>query len=78
MSEHKFIIAPHMTLHEWVAVEKGYFDEEGLDYEFSEQLHSKDGRIHDLGNKVGAFQTFEQGRSCNVSSACHWTRAAQR
>ena len=73
MSEHKFIIAPHMRLHEWVAVEKSYFEEEGLEYEFSEQLHSKDGKIHDLGNKVGAFQTFEQGRSCNVSSACHWT-----
>ena len=24
-----FVIAPHMRLHEWVAVEKGYFDEEG-------------------------------------------------
>jgi hypothetical protein len=73
MSEQKFIIAPHMRLHEWVAVEKGYFEDEGLEYEFSEQLQSGDGKIHDLGNKVGAFQTFEQGRSCNVSSACHWT-----
>ena len=27
----KFVIAPHMRLHEWVAVEKGYFDEAGLD-----------------------------------------------
>ena len=25
-----FVIAPHMRLHEWVAVEKGYFDDEGL------------------------------------------------
>ena len=25
----EFIIAPHMRLHEWVAVEKGYFDDEG-------------------------------------------------
>ena len=23
----KFIIAPHMRLHEWIAIEKGYFDQ---------------------------------------------------
>ena len=27
----KFVIAPHMRLHEWVAEEKGYFAAEGLD-----------------------------------------------
>ncbi len=73
MSKSKFVIAPHMRLHEWVAEEKGYFKAEGLEYEFAEQLQSEDGKIHDLGNKIGAFQTFEEGRSCNVSSACHWT-----
>ena len=69
----KFMIAPHMRLHEWVAKEKGYFDDAGLDYEFAEGLLTKDGKLHDLGDKVGAYQTFEEGRSCNVSSACHWT-----
>ncbi len=73
MVKSRFIIAPHMRLHEWVAEEKGYFAAEGLDYEFAEALQSDDGKLHDLGNKIGAFQTFEQGRSCNVSSACHWT-----
>lgn len=73
MTGSKFIIAPHMRLHEWVAEEKGYFEDEGLDYEFAEALKSTDGKLHDLGNRVGAFQTFEDGRSCNVSSACHWT-----
>ena len=73
MSKNKFVIAPHMRLHEWVAEEKGYFADEGLEYEFSDPLKSKDGRVHDLGDKVGAFQTFEDGRTCNVSSACHWT-----
>ncbi len=73
MAKNKFIIAPHMRLHEWVAEEKGYFKEEGLEYEFGDQLKSKDGKLHDLGNKIGAFQTFEEGRTCNVSSACHWT-----
>ena len=34
----KFVIAPHMRLHEWVADDKGYFKREGLDYEFSDQL----------------------------------------
>ena len=28
----KFIIGPHMRLQEWVAEEKGYFKDEGLDY----------------------------------------------
>ena len=76
MSKNKFVIAPHMRLHEWVAEEKGYFADEGLEYEFSDQLKSDDGKVHDLGNKVGAFQTFEVVRSCNVSSACHATIGA--
>ena len=29
-----FIIQPHSRLQEWVAEEKGYFSDEGLDYEF--------------------------------------------
>ena len=69
----KFVISPHMRLHEWVAEEKGYFEDEGLDYEFNEQLNSKVGKENNLGNKVGAYQTFERGRTCDVSSACHWT-----
>ena len=69
----KFVIAPHMRLHEWVARDKGYFDREGLDYEFRDQLASPTGRVHDLGNKVGAYQTFERGRDSNINCACHWT-----
>jgi len=69
----KFLIAPHMRLHEWVAEEKGYFAAEGLDYEFRDELTSKDGKKHDLGDKVGAYQTFERGRTTDVSCACHWT-----
>ncbi|MFK7755069.1 MAG: hypothetical protein AB8B51_21295 [Sedimentitalea sp.] len=69
----KFIIAPHMRLHEWIAVEKGYFDAVKLDYELEDQLLSASGNRHDLGDKVGAYQTFEKGRTCDVSSACHWT-----
>ena len=69
----KFIIAPHMRLHEWIAVEKGYFDAVDLDYELEDQLLSVSGDRHDLGDRVGAYQTFEKGRTCDVSSACHWT-----
>jgi hypothetical protein len=70
----KFIIAPHMRLHEWVAEEMGYFRDEGLDYEFREVIPQPVGKSkHDLGDKVGAYQTFETGRACDVSGACHWT-----
>jgi hypothetical protein len=69
----KFIIAPHMRLHEWVAIEKGYFHDAGLDHELDNVLVGHDGKLHDLGDKVGAYQTFEEGRTCDVSSACPWT-----
>ena len=69
----KFVIAPHMRLHEWVAEENGYFTAQGLAYEFRDALVSKEGKRHDLGDKVGAYQTFEQGRKSNISCACHWT-----
>src|SRR6516162_8213845 len=69
----KFVVAPHFRLHEWVAQEKGYFTAEGLDYEFRETMDSSSGSGHHIGNKVGAYQTLESGRTCNVSGACHWT-----
>jgi len=73
MSLRPFIIDPHFRLQEWVAEEKGYFADEGLDYVFREQVQATDGKIHDQGVKVGAYQSFEQGRETNVSCACHWT-----
>ncbi|MGA9882774.1 MAG: hypothetical protein WBQ34_03540 [Candidatus Acidiferrales bacterium] len=69
----KFVIAPHMRLHEWVAEEKGYFAAEGLDYEFHEALSSAQAKDHNLGDKVGAYQTFEKGRGSDIGCACHWT-----
>ena len=41
----KFIVAPHFRLHEWVAKEKGYFEAEGLDYEFRELVKSTAGAM---------------------------------
>jgi ABC-type nitrate/sulfonate/bicarbonate transport system substrate-binding protein len=69
----RFVIQPHFRLQEWVAEEKGYFRAEGLDYEFQETVQSTDGRAHDQGNRQGAYQTFEKGRTSDVSCACHWT-----
>ena len=74
----KFIIAPHMRLQEWVAEEKGYFNQEGLDYEFYD-VKTKVAAIKTAEElppekRSGAYQTFEgTGRACDISSACHWT-----
>jgi ABC-type nitrate/sulfonate/bicarbonate transport system substrate-binding protein len=69
----KFVIAPHMRLHEWVAEGKGYFAAEGLDYEFHEAVPSAEGKNHNLGENIGAYQTFERGRGSDIGCACHWT-----
>src|SRR5450631_2022758 len=69
----KFVIQPHFRLQEWVADEKGYFAAEGLDYVFNEEVQATDGKVHDKGQKVGAYQSFETGRASDVSCACHWT-----
>ena len=79
----KFRIHSHGRLQEWVAEEKGYFTDEGLDYEF--QVRPLDlGTFHPDAASVqsaeavpanvtrGAFETYEEGRDCEVSSACHW------
>ena len=69
----KFLIEPHFRLQDWIAHDKGYFTDEGLDYEFRETVRSSDGKVHDKGDKVGAMQSFEAGRKADVSCACHWT-----
>jgi hypothetical protein len=70
----KFVISPHFRLQEWVAEEKGYFRDEGLDYEFRDNWGAGDAaKKHTTPEKSGAYQSFEQGRACDVSGACHWT-----
>jgi len=70
----KFIISPHFRLHEWVAEDKGYFRDEGLDYEFRNSWGEDDpAKTHATPNKYGAYQSFEKGRDQTVSCACHWT-----
>ena len=83
----KFIIQPHGRLNDWVADEKGYFRDEGLDYE----LNVNDGRakspavaVSDAAVAVpdimaGAFESYASGHgrkgasAGDISCACHWT-----
>jgi ABC-type nitrate/sulfonate/bicarbonate transport system substrate-binding protein len=66
-------------LQEWVADEKGYFKDEGLDYEFivkpiitwSAATPLVETAPADI--QRGAFESIEEGRGCNLSAACHWT-----
>jgi NitT/TauT family transport system substrate-binding protein len=79
----RFRIQPHGRLQEWVAEEKGYFRDEGLDYEFqpgrayvagqswSASVQSAETAVPEI--RDGAFEDYERGRACEISSACHWT-----
>jgi ABC-type nitrate/sulfonate/bicarbonate transport system substrate-binding protein len=75
----KFRVQSHGRLQEWVAEEKGYFNEEGLDYEFlvkpivtwSAGVKTVESAPSDI--QRGAFESIEDGRGCNLSAACHWT-----
>ena len=70
----KFVIESHFRLQEWVAKEKGYFRDEGLDYVFYETVRSSDAQVHDSkGQASGAYQKFEAGKRSDVNCACHWT-----
>lgn len=76
-----FIVDSHGRLQEWVADEKGYFKQAGLEnYTISDhslltknspkKVHA-DSHVDD--NKNGAYQTYEAGRDASISCACHWT-----
>jgi len=74
----KFRIQSHGRLQEWVAEEKSYFKDEGLDYEFlvkpiatwSSQIASSESAPAEV--RQGAYESYEAGRGCHVSAACHW------
>lgn len=83
----RFTIQPHGRLNDWVADEKGYFADEGLDY----VLNTADGRANaprsdtlDAEGGVpdvmsGAFESYVEGEgrkgegAGDISCACHWT-----
>jgi hypothetical protein len=70
-----FIVNPHGRLQEWVAEEKGYFKQAGLeDYTLaSHALITKNSpkkiyaSAHIEDNKNGAYQTYEEGREASIS-----------
>ena len=79
----KFVIQPHGRLQEWIADEKGYFRDEGLDYEFKHGLSMASvkrigpaGAVAEL--RSGAFESYKsaggnKGEKSDISCACHWT-----
>lgn len=77
----KFVIQPHVRLQEWVADAQGYFHDEDLDYVFqtdgfgAQSLATSSVQMSDEAPAViqsGAFEDMSRGRTCDVSSACHW------
>ena len=76
----KFRIEPHGRLQEWVAEEKGYFKDEGLDYEFVNSYVAGESGYAVVQStetaapevKRGAFENMERGRAADISCACHW------
>lgn len=81
----KFRIQPHVRLQEWVAEENGFFVDEGLDYELDSQRFAgsslttspADASVQPADHspfaaRSGAFENMAEGRSCDVSAACHW------
>src|SRR4026209_76120 len=71
----KFRIQSHGRLQEWVAADKGYFRDEGLDYEFlvkpivtwAADVETVEAAPGDI--QRGAFESIEDGRGGNPSAA---------
>ena len=75
----KFLIEPHFRLQDWIAHDKGYFTDEGLDYEFRETVRSSDGKVHDnSGQDVmrlsTASATYRRRAMLLASPQCSMTR----
>lgn len=73
----KFRIQSHGRLQEWIAHEKGYFADEGLDYEFVHNTLMSDrvaaqSTVDVPDHRSGAFEEMETGNACEIGSACHW------
>lgn len=74
----RFRISSHGRLQDWIAVERGYFEEEGLDYEFD--VRALENAAQDVSGeephdiRVGAYELYLAGGGGkkNMSCACHW------
>ena len=56
-----FVIEPHFRLQEWVADEKGYFRDEGLDYVFQELIQSTGGQASRQGRQGRRLSIVRKG-----------------
>ena len=75
----RFVIQPHERLHDWIAHEKGYFTQAGLDYEITgDGIHGDRTKQLDQVIKKGALEAYEAGKGSkggersDISCACHW------
>lgn len=74
----KFHISSHGRLQDWIAAEKGYFEDEGLDYEMD--VRALENAAQDISGgseqdiRVGAYELYLSGGGGkkNMSCACHW------
>jgi NitT/TauT family transport system substrate-binding protein len=83
----KLIIQPHGRLNDWVADEKGYFRDLGLDYEINLSAAERNSQSAEVLQSAaplpdivsGAFESYHENRgrkgddAGDVSCACHWT-----
>jgi ABC-type nitrate/sulfonate/bicarbonate transport system substrate-binding protein len=73
-----FRISTHGRLHDWIAVEKGYFEDEGLDYELdvkAQENSAQDVPADQPGDvRTGAYELYRSGGGGkkHMSCACHW------
>jgi NitT/TauT family transport system substrate-binding protein len=74
----KFRISSHGRLQDWIAVERGFFDDEGLDYVVD--VRALENAAQDIPTdaeqdiRVGAYELYLSGGGGkkNMSCACHW------
>lgn len=73
-----FRISTHGRLQDWIAAEKGYFEEEGLDYELdvkAQENTAQEVPADQPGDvRVGAYELYRSGGGGkkHMSCACHW------
>lgn len=74
----RFHISAHGRLQDWIAADKGYFADEGLDYEINVRvLENADQDIawaDKTDVRVGAYELYQSGGGGkkDMSCACHW------
>lgn len=74
----RFRISTHGRLQDWIAVEKGYFEDEGLEFELEVKAQENSAQEvpadHPGDVRVGAYELYRSGGGGkqHMSCACHW------